>query len=127
MDAFLADVELRALRMAEIATRSRDDALDIVQDAMFALVRRYRGKPADAWPALFYRILQNGIRDWHRRKKLRATCQQWFMDGDRQQEALEAAADSPSSDPVYRLGISDAGKCLIHALKNLPLRQQQVF
>ncbi len=127
MDAFLAEVELRALRMTEFATRNRDDALDIVQDAMFALVRRYANKSAESWRPLFYRILQNGIRDWHRRKTLRNTYQQWFGSKEQEREAVEAVADAPSSDPFNQLDLSDAGKRLVEALQKLPLRQQQVF
>ena len=38
LDSFLSTVEKSAFRMADIATRNPDDALDIVQDAMIKLV-----------------------------------------------------------------------------------------
>jgi DNA-directed RNA polymerase specialized sigma24 family protein len=66
LDRFLSDVEKRALRIAEISVRDRDEALDLVQDAMIKLVRRYAQRSAEEWTPLFYRILQNGVRDWHR-------------------------------------------------------------
>jgi RNA polymerase sigma-70 factor, ECF subfamily len=71
LDGFLASVERRALRVAEIATRDRDEALDIVQDAMMNLARSYRNRPATEWPPLFYRILDNRIRDWQRRQTVK--------------------------------------------------------
>ncbi len=46
LDAFLAQVERRAFRMAEIQLRQREDAMDAVQDAMLRLVKHYRDKPA---------------------------------------------------------------------------------
>ena len=42
----------------------------LVQDAMLKLVRRYSNKPASEWRPLFYRILHNGIMDWHRHQKV---------------------------------------------------------
>ena len=39
LDAFLRGVERRALRMAELSVASRDEALDLVQDAMFGFTR----------------------------------------------------------------------------------------
>ena len=61
MERFLASVERRAFRMAQIATNSTEDALDIVQEAMFSLVKGYGAKPEEEWKPLFYRILVNTI------------------------------------------------------------------
>ena len=38
LDTFLADVERRAFRMAELSLGHREDALDTVQDAMIRFV-----------------------------------------------------------------------------------------
>ena len=61
MDGFLRSVERRALQMAVMACRDRDEALDLVQDAMMRLVRRYSARPPGEWRPLFFRILHNCI------------------------------------------------------------------
>ena len=48
-------------------------ALDIVQDAMLKLADKYAAKPSGELPLLFQRILQNTIRDYYRRQKVRST------------------------------------------------------
>ena len=63
MEAFLAEVERRAFHIARIAIGDADEALDIVQDAMIKLVRRYSTRPPAEWRPLFYRILRNRIVD----------------------------------------------------------------
>jgi DNA-directed RNA polymerase specialized sigma24 family protein len=63
LDRFLAATERQALRRAEFATRNREDALDLVQDAMLRLARHYAQRPDVEWPLLFSRILTNGICD----------------------------------------------------------------
>ena len=63
LDRFLREVERRALRVAELSCGSRDDALELVQEAMFGFVRGYSGKPAEEWPLLFWRVLDSRLTD----------------------------------------------------------------
>src|SRR5258708_37181830 len=68
LDQFLASVERKAFRIAQIALRHEDDALDAVQDAMLRLVRSYAPPPQEAWPPPFYRMSVNCIRDRRARR-----------------------------------------------------------
>ena len=72
LDAFLANVERRAYKTAWFAVHNEENALDIVQDAMLKLAESYGDRPAEELPALFQRILQNTIRDFYRRSKVRS-------------------------------------------------------
>jgi RNA polymerase sigma-70 factor (ECF subfamily) len=131
MDRFLAGVERRALVMAEIAVRDREEALDLVQDAMLAFVRRYADKQREEWPPLFYRVLQNRIRDWHRRHKVRSRWRGWLGgrtdDPDDHPDPIQTAPDRPSVAPDATTERLDASDALMAAVHSLPLRQQQAF
>ena len=132
MDAFLASVERRAFRVAQVATRNNDDALDIVQDAMYGLYHKYRNKPEHLWKPLFYRILQNRIRDWYRRQSVRNRFREWFYRGSESdahepENSPEDRAPSPDKSPADLLEMRAASRELDQALKRLPLRQQQAF
>lgn len=129
LNAFLAAIERRALRIAEIATRDRDEALDVVQDAMVQLARNYARRPAAEWPPLFYRILENKIRDWQRRQSVRNRVLFWR---DRHQEEdgedpLAGLADTAQADAPERLQRDQAMRRLEQALRQLPARQRQAF
>ena len=71
LETFLAGVERKAFRIAQIALRHEADALDMVQDAMLQLSTRYASRPSEEWKPLFYRILENRIRDVQRRRNVR--------------------------------------------------------
>jgi RNA polymerase sigma-70 factor (ECF subfamily) len=124
-------VERRALRMAELAVGNRDDALDLVQDAMLGLVRHYRHKHEDEWGALFYRILQSRIRDWYRRSKVRYRLFGWLCHSAAEEDAevdpVQLAPDPAAPDPLRLVGNASAMRQLDTALQALPLRQQQAF
>jgi RNA polymerase sigma-70 factor (ECF subfamily) len=129
LDAFLAQVERRAYRMAYLATRHRDDALDVVQDAMCALVRSYADRGEAELKPLFYRILNARIVDWARRRKVRSV---WMRvlgarRDEEQDDPLEAVPDPAAADPATALGRSDAMTTLERALRELPVRQRQAF
>jgi RNA polymerase sigma-70 factor (ECF subfamily) len=130
LNAFLADVERRACRIAEVAVRNRDDALDIVQGAMLRLARSYAARPASEWKPIFYRILWNGIRDWQRRRAVRSRIfallpGQWQDDGDSEDAMAQVADGGP--DPAARAMMDEAMRRLESALGGLPARQQQAF
>lgn len=130
LDRFLGEIEKRAFRIASIALRHDDDALDVVQDAMLQLARRYGKRPSDEWRPLFYRILQNQIRDCQRRRKVRSRIMAW-LPGRRSQDEAQAdpfeAVPDTAPTPVERLATDEALRLLEHALAALPGRQQEAF
>lgn len=130
LSQFLAGVELRAFKIAQAALRHEDDALDAVQDAMLQLARAYSDRPAEEWKPLFYRILENRIRDVQRRRTVRNRVMSWLpFRFDPDQDEPDPIAEAPSDDPppVRRLEIDEAMAALQKALEKLPRRQQQAF
>jgi len=128
LDRFLASVEKRAFRIAQIATSNSDEAFDIVQDAMFKLVEKYAGKPETDWPALFHRILQSRIRDWYRRNSVRNRFRSWLSSSlDDDEDPMQTVADEAGKSPEEKLQLGQGMEALEKALHNLPLRQQQAF
>ena len=145
LDRFLAGVERRAYRMAFIATGNRDDALDIVQDAMMKLAQNYADRTVDDWGPLFHRILQSTIRDWYRRQKVRNQWRTWLeftkvgaqqrsskdstdsVDDTQAQNIIDYFEDVNGEGPVMKLVNERIIEALEEALHQLPLRQQQAF
>jgi len=132
MEHFLKSVERRAFRIAEIATGNTEEALDIVQDAMLSMVKRYSRKPKEEWKPLFYRILQNRIRDGYRRNAVRKRVMfvmtgRKDRDDDREEDSISSFADKAQKSPAEWAMIGDAQRALDEALKRLPIRQQQAF
>jgi RNA polymerase sigma-70 factor (ECF subfamily) len=129
LDEFLASIERRALRIAEIATRNREEALDLVQDSMFKLAQHYAQRPPEEWAPLFHRILQTRIRDWYRRQKVMLRWRSWLRGpGEREHnELLQELPDPYPNGPAQRLADSEFAAALEEALAALPLRQQQAF
>lgn len=136
LDQFLASVERRAFRMAMIATNSREDALDIVQDAMLRLARRYGERDHEQWGPLFHRIVQSVIRDWYRRTAVRNRFRLFLghrghsehgHDDKMDEDPIETRFATQQPEPGTQLAQQQAIKQLDAALHSLPLRQQQAF
>ncbi len=136
LDQFLASVERRAYRMAMVATRSHEDALDIVQDAMLRLAKRYADRDTEQWGPLFHRITQSVIRDWYRRTAVRNRFRHFLGQGGHGgqgqesmvgEDPIEARFATTEPEPCAQLQQEQAIKQLDAALHRLPLRQQQVF
>jgi RNA polymerase sigma-70 factor (ECF subfamily) len=131
LDRFLAGIERRACRIAQMALRNEDDALDVVQGAMLRLARNYGQRPSEEWQPLFYRILYNGIRDAQRRRTVRSRIFALWpgssRDGDEEpNDPYEHVADG-APEPSARLMAAEAMEKLESALGQLPARQQEAF
>jgi RNA polymerase sigma-70 factor (ECF subfamily) len=115
----------------------RDDeaALDIVQDSMLKLAEKYGGKPAGELPMLFQRILQNTIRDYYRRQKVRSlwtTLLSAFTRSDDEDadplETLEVEQGSYSpATPHANLEQTQLLAIIEEEVKKLPPRQREAF
>jgi RNA polymerase sigma-70 factor (ECF subfamily) len=116
----------------------RDDhaALDIVQDAMLKLTERYGARPVPELPLLFQRILQNTIRDFYRRQKVRSiwtTPLSSLFGSDSGEEAdpletLDVVDDSQfSRSPAEQVEGAQVVGIIEKALETLPARQRQAF
>lgn len=130
LERFLAEVERRAYRIADIAVRDAEDALDIVQDAMLQLARRYAARPSEEWKPLFYRILRNRIRDCQRRRVVRSRIFAWWPTSRDESEDTPDPLDRVEGRelaPGERLQVNEAMQALERAVADLPPRQQQAF
>lgn len=129
-------VERRAYKTALFAVRNEAMALDIVQDAMLKLTENYSRKPADEYPMLFQRILQNTIRDHFRRQKVRSTWTTLFSSLSSGEEGDEAdpletmeVEDGPGSpvQPMVATERSEIRAIIEQGVEGLPARQREAF
>jgi len=119
------------------AVRDEEAALDIVQDAMLRLAQSYGDRPPGELPPLFQRILQNAIRDFFRRQKVRSlwvTLLSALFPGRGEEEeqdpleTLRAAGESNREElPEARLERSQVLEIIEQELVKLPQRQRQAF
>jgi RNA polymerase sigma-70 factor, ECF subfamily len=139
LDSFLASTERRAFKHAMFAVRNEESALDIVQEAMMKLSEKYGDRPTTELPMLFQTILQNAIRDWFRRAKVRSANVINFSDMGSDDEDSNAE----DYDPLETLEAQDGSQRQISAqdevshaqqvalieeeIKKLPARQREAF
>jgi RNA polymerase sigma-70 factor, ECF subfamily len=118
------------------AVREQEAALDIVQDAMLRLAEKYGDRPSAELPLLFHRIMQNAIRDWFRRQKVRSlwtTLLSSLTPGrdDEEQDPLETLAAAGGSNveeaPGEQLERSQVLEIIEEEISRLPERQREAF
>ena len=117
LSQFLSMVERRAYKQALYAMHNEHTALDIVQDAIIKLAEKYGDKPVAEFPMLFQRILQNTIRDYHRRQKVRNAWTTLFS-------SLTPKNESEEYDPLDSL--KDDENQSAPATPEESLQQQQI-
>ena len=133
---FLTQVERRAFKQTAYAVRDEHAALDIVQDAMMKLAERYAMRPASEFPMLFQRILQNTMRDFWRRQKVRSVWTSLLSsfnltgtDGEDLDpfEVFNSAEHDPRYEPEAQLAQQQTMGLIEDALTKLPARQREAF
>lgn len=131
---FLVAVERRAFKQTAYAVRDDHVALDIVQDAMMKLAEKYGNNPASEFPMLFQRILQNTMRDFWRRQKVRnlwTTLLSSFGgsgdDGEDRDPLETIDVEDDRDEPSAQLARSQTIKMIERALEKLPARQREAF
>ena len=102
--------------------RDHNDALELVQDSMLKLVQKYSEHDPSEWAPLFYRILQNSIRDWHRKQKVKRLMCEWLP-----WHNLDIDTDGTENSAERHAELDDELTRVLNALQHLPLRQQQAF
>ena len=132
---FLAASERRAFKQAVYAVRNEESALDVVQDSMLKLAEKYGDRPVEELPMLFQRIMQNTIRDFYRRSKVRSLWTTLFSaltpNDDEDYDPLETiAVESGSYTPNAPDGQLQQAQVLAiieSEIKLLPTRQREAF
>ncbi|HQO29378.1 MAG TPA: RNA polymerase sigma factor [Accumulibacter sp.] len=132
---FLSAVERRAFKQAMFAVHNEESALDIVQDAMMKLAEKYGDRPAEEWPMLFQRILQNTIRDYYRRSKVRSLWTTLLSalspSDDEDFDPLEtidgATASTSPQDPLGQFEQAQILGIIEKEIQALPTRQREAF
>src|SRR4051812_36673499 len=118
LSAFLEGIERRAFKQAVFAVRDDEAALDIVQDAMLRLAEKYGQRPAAELPLLFHRIVQNAIRDYFRRQKVRSLWTTLLS-------SLGGRGEDDDQDPLETLEAADGSN--VQAGPQEQLEQTQVL
>ena len=117
------------------AVHQEESALDIVQDAMLKLAEKYGDRPEEEFPMLFQRILQNTIRDYYRRSKVRSMWTTLFSafssDDEDEHDPLETLAadedDNGPRTPESKLLQAQTLNLIDDEIKKLPTRQREAF
>jgi RNA polymerase sigma-70 factor, ECF subfamily len=117
------------------AVHEEEAALDIVQDSMLKLAEKYGDRPAEEFPMLFQRILQNTIRDYYRRSKVRSTwttlLSAFSGDDEDEHDPLETLAadenDAGPRTPESELLQSQTLNAIEDEIRKLPARQREAF
>lgn len=131
---FLRGVERRAFKQTVYAVRDEHASLDIVQDAMMKLAEKYPDKPVTEYPMLFQRILQNTMRDFWRRQKVRNIWTSLLSsfgskgeDGENRDPLDTIDVGDESLNPSIQVEGSQTLNIIEKALEKLPPRQREAF
>ncbi|MFK8053780.1 MAG: RNA polymerase sigma factor [Woeseiaceae bacterium] len=130
LNRFLMEVEQKAFVMAKLSLGDPDDAMDVVQDSMMKLAKRYAKRPPSEWRPLFFRILRNAIRDHYRRRSSflkRFSLFGAFGKRDEGGDVSDWSAGPKSNQPEVAQQLQTTAEQAAAAVTGLPVRQREAF
>ena len=125
LNRFFIEHEKKAYTIAFMSLKNQDDALDVVQDVMIKFVEKYKNKNATLWAALFYRMIQNRITDFHRKNTQKRKYFSFFS--KEEENIVENVADDKYISILNQIDNEMKMDNLQVALHTLSSRQLQAF
>jgi len=125
LNRFFIEHEKKAYTIAFMSLKNQDDALDVVQDVMLKFVEKYKNKNATLWAALFYRMIQNRITDFHRKNTKKRKYFSFFNKDE--ENIVENVADDKYVSVLNQIDNEMKIENLQQALHALSSRQLQAF
>lgn len=131
IEQFLQQVEKKAFRIAWMAVKNEQDALDLVQNTMMKLVEKYADRSESELKPLFYTILQNQIKNWYRKESMTSKWFFWQKTAyDKEEEngsCTELIEGVTQVSPEELVTSQQVSAQLVAQLQALPVKQQQCF
>jgi RNA polymerase sigma-70 factor (ECF subfamily) len=125
LNRFFIEHEKKAYTLAFMSLKNQDDALDVLQDVMIKFVEKYKHKQYQVWAPLFYRMVQNRITDFHRKKTQKNKYFSFFSNED--ENHIENIADENLPTIISMIDSHMKINNLQNALETLSTRQLQAF
>ncbi|MBL4659341.1 MAG: sigma-70 family RNA polymerase sigma factor [Alcanivoracaceae bacterium] len=125
LNLFFIEHEKKAYTIAFMSLKNQDDALDVVQDVMIKFIEKYKNKKTSLWAALFYRMIQNRITDFHRKNTQKRKYFSFFNKGE--ENIVENVADDKCVSVLNQIDNEMKIDNLQVALHTLSSRQLQAF
>lgn len=126
LNQFFIAHEKKAYAIAFMSLKNQEDALDVVQDVMIKFVQKYSNKEESCWQALFYRMINNRVTDFHRANTKKKSLFSFLTNQDEQETVIDIE-DTQQIDIVNQINNEMTISHLQAALNDLPTRQLQSF
>jgi RNA polymerase sigma-70 factor, ECF subfamily len=126
-DRFFRTNQRRAFAMIRLSVSTDADALDIIQQAMERLYVHYKFKSESELKPLFYRILNNALMDFHRKRKAASKLCFWRNYELEEESIHENVAGVEISTPEEIVSAQQSANKVIKAIRKLSVKQKQCY
>jgi RNA polymerase sigma-70 factor, ECF subfamily len=126
-DRFFRANQRRAFAMIRLSVSTDADALDIIQQSMERLYVNYKLKSENELKPLFYRILNNALMDFHRKRKAASKLFFWRNYEIEDSSASDEIHAADISSPEDIISAQQSANKVIKAIRQLSIKQKQCY